>query len=52
MNSRTVYSIVGVFGDVGGVISTFALIFALFLAPYSEMQFRMKAISEMCLVES
>ena len=51
MNSRTVYSIIGVFGDVGGVISTFAIIFSIFLAPYSEMCFRFKAIQEMCMVE-
>ena len=52
MNARTVYSIIGVFGDVGGVISTFGLIFALFLAPYSEMCFRFKAIQELCMVEA
>ena len=50
MNSRTVYSIIGVFGNVGGVISSFSLIIAFFLAPYSEMSFRMKAMSELCLV--
>ena len=40
------------FGDVGGVISAFAIIFTLILAPYSEMSFRFKAIQEMCMVEA
>ena len=52
MNSRTVYSIIGVFGDVGGVISCLSIMLALFLSPYSEICFRMKAISDLCLIET
>lgn len=49
MNSRTVYSIIGVFGYVGGITSSFAIIFGFFLLPYSEMCFRMDAVSELYL---
>ena len=51
-NSRTVFSIWGVFGNVGGVVSALAVLAGLFLAPYSEMCFRMHAITELFLVES
>jgi len=52
MHSRTVYDIIGVFGYVGGIISSLAIIVSMVLIPYAEMCFRMEAIPEMYLAES
>ena len=49
MNSRTVYSIVGVFGYVGGIISSIVIIIGFFMQPYSELSFRMQAVSDLYL---
>jgi hypothetical protein len=49
MNSRKVYSIIGVFSYVGGIISSLVIIIGVFLLPFSELSFRMKAVSELYL---
>jgi hypothetical protein len=48
-NSRTVTGIFEVFGNVGGLIQSMALIVAFFLNPYSEMCLKMDTISHLCL---
>lgn len=49
MNSRTVTDIIDVFGAVGGVVQSMALIFAFFLSPWAEMCYKMEAITHLCL---
>ena len=42
-HTRTVYGVLDLFGDVGGILDIFVLIFGIFIFPYSEHSFKLSS---------
>lgn len=52
VHSRRIYSLLDLFGDYGGLSEVLSLILALFLAPWAELNYYLKAIQKMYTVKS
>ena len=42
-HERTVYGVLDLFGDVGGILEIFVLLFGIFVFPYSEHSFKLSS---------
>ena len=50
--SREIYDVLGLVGDLGGVEGIFVLILGIFVCPYSQYSFNLKALQKLYLVNS